>query len=158
MHCMLRIVVFCFVLASLGLGASSSASDMRLVVIVHPETPVTSLSADELVSVFTMSQRRWSNGEPIAVFNLHPGSNIRVYFDRVVLGMDPDQAARFWIDRRIRDGGGSPLKAPSPAVMFKVISALPRSIGYVPESQLGPGVRVVARIMNGRVVPEKQTP
>jgi ABC-type phosphate transport system substrate-binding protein len=131
--------------------ADTRADDQRLAVIVHPKTPVSSLSEDELVAIFTMSQRRWSDGETI-------GTSTRVYFDDAVLGMSPDQAARFWIDRRIRDGGSSPLKTPNATTMLKVVASLARSIGYVPEAQLGPGVKVVARVINGRVLPEKKGP
>jgi ABC-type phosphate transport system substrate-binding protein len=138
--------------------ADTRADDQRLAVIVHPKTPVSSLSEDELVAIFTMSQRRWSDGETIVVFNMNPGTSTRVYFDDAVLGMSPDQAARFWIDRRIRDGGSSPLKTPNATTMLKVVASLARSIGYVPEAQLGPGVKVVARVINGRVLPEKKGP
>lgn len=142
--------------AVVGTGTRTRADDQRLAVIVHPTAPVSSLSEDDLVSIFTMSRRRWSDGETIVVFNMNPGTSTRVYFDQVVLGMSPDQAARFWIDRRIRDGGASPLKTPSAVTMLKVIAALERSIGYVPEAQLGPSVKVVARVINGRVLPEKK--
>lgn len=146
------------VLAAAGQWAAvdARADEQRIAVIVHPGAPVSTLSEDDLVAIFTMSQRRWSDGEPIAVFNLNAGTSTRVYFDEVVLGMSPDQVARFWIDRRIRDGGASPHKAPTAAIMLKVIAALPRSIGYVPEALVGPGVRVVARVINGRVQPEKK--
>jgi len=145
-----------FAAASHWAGAATRAEDQRIAVIVHPSAPVSSLSHDDLVAIFTMSQRRWSNGDPIVVFNFNPATSTRVYFDQVVLGMSPDQTARFWIDRRIRDGGASPHKAPTPAIMLKVIAALAHSIGYVPEAQVSPTVRVVARVINGRVQPEKK--
>jgi ABC-type phosphate transport system substrate-binding protein len=141
-----------------GLGTHTRADDQRLAVIVHPKAPVSSLSEDDLVAIFTMSRRRWSDGETIIVFNMNPGTGTRVQFDQSVLGMTPDQAARFWIDRRIRDGGASPLKTPNALTMLKVIASLPRSIGYVPEAQLGQAVKVVARVINGRVLPEKKGP
>lgn len=140
-------------LVCIGLHAPSLADDERLVVVVHPTVPVHTLSEHELASVFTLSRRHWSNGDTIIALNLEAGTPGRTQFDRVVLGMTPAQSARFWIDRRIRQGGTAPPKIPA-ALMAKVVAALPRSIGYLPESLLSPGARVVARVVHGRVLPE----
>jgi hypothetical protein len=131
------------------------AESVRMLVIVHAKAPVSSLTRDELESIFTLSRQRWSNGESIVVFNFAPGTNERTRFDEIVLGMDPDQAAHFWIDRRIRDGGAPPRKVPSVQMMQRVVASLRGSIGYLPEIPLGQDVKVVSRIINGQVVPEK---
>jgi ABC-type phosphate transport system substrate-binding protein len=142
-------------LASAGVPAGA-ATDLELVVIVNLKNSVSSLSRDELEALFTLSRQRWSNGDPVIVLNLEPGSGPRTHFDRVVLGMAPDEAARFWIDRRIRGRGNPPTKAPNPVTALKVVAALTGAISYVPKSQLGPGVKVVARVTRDFVVPEKQ--
>ena len=82
------------------------------------------------------------------------GLPARTHFDRVVLGMTPDEVARFWIDRRIRGRGSPPTKAPKAATVLKVVAALAGAIGYVPQSQVGPGVKVVARVAQDKVIPE----
>jgi hypothetical protein len=144
-----------FALALAFLCAPTRAESGRMLVIVHPKVPVGSLTHDELESIFTLSRQRWPNGDSIVVFNFGPGTSERTRFDQLVLGMDPDAAAHFWIDRRIRDGGAPPRKVPSAQMMQRVIASLPGSIGYLPETELGPDVKVVTRIINGQVVPEK---
>ena len=153
MHRVLSTIVLVVGLACLWPQLPICADDERLAVFVHPSVPVKGLSENELVSIFTYSRRHWSDGDTIVVLNLEVGTPARVYFDNVVLGMDATQVARFWIDRRIRFGTAAPRKF-SASVMAKVVAALPQSIGYAPESLLGPGVRVVARVVNGRVLPE----
>jgi len=144
-------------LALAGAGSLPAvAGDSELVVIVNAKNPASALSRDELESLFTLSRQRWSHGDAVIVLNLEAGTPARVHFDRVVLGMTPDEAARFWIDRRIRGRGNPPTKAPNATTVIKAVAALSGAIGYVPKSQLPAGVKVVAQITSDRVVPEKQ--
>jgi hypothetical protein len=52
----------------------------------------------------------------------------------------------------IRGESEAPRKVSTPDLMAKVIARLPGSIGYVPKSAVGKDVRIVARVVNGRVV------
>ncbi|HKU41233.1 MAG TPA: hypothetical protein VJR89_23885 [Polyangiales bacterium] len=142
-------------IALLLAGLPASASDQALMVVANAKAGVTSLSRNELEEVFVMSRRVWPNGTRIVVLNLETGTPERTYFDNVVLGLNPDQVARYWIDRRTRGGGEAPMRLPNSSVVMKVIPALPGSIGYAPEGPLAPGVRRVARIQNGSVVAER---
>src|SRR6185295_4307646 len=78
--------------------SAAVAVDEPLAVIVNPASYTGPLSADRLEAVFTMSQRDWSPGKPVIPFNYAPGLAIRDTFDRAVLGMAPDEVARYWID------------------------------------------------------------
>lgn len=140
------------VLASPWLSrAPASAQTDELAVIVNPKASVRSLSAGELEAIYSLSIQHWQGGETIIAFNYMPMTQLRSSFDRVVLGMDPDQVARFWIDRRVRGQGDAPRKIPTPELMLRVVANLPGSIGYVPRTMVGPGVKVVALVSGGRV-------
>lgn len=140
--------------ASLGAAAPREAQgEGGMVVIVNPSTRVDTLSGDRLEALFSLSQREWSSGQPAIPFNFAPGVPLRESFDRAVLGMNGDEVARFWIDRRIRGLGDSPRKVPSIALMLRVVAKLPGAIGYVPEEAVTRDVKVVARIVNGKVLP-----
>ena len=70
--------------------------------------------------------------------------NLAVPFESRVLGMTPDEVARYWIDRKIR-GQGVPPKVVSPAdLLQKVVSRLEHSIAYVRIGQVSGDVRVIA--------------
>lgn len=142
-------------LAVLLAGLPVRASDQALMVVANAKAGVTTMTRDELEEVFVMSRRVWPNGTRIVVLNLETGTPERTYFDHVVLGLSPEQAARYWIDRRTRGGGEAPMRLPNPAVVMKVVPVLAGSIGYAPEGPLAAGVRRVARIVNGNVVPER---
>ena len=133
-------------------GISRAAVEEPLLVIVHPSVPVTTLSAYELEAIFTRDQTRWSNGSVIIPFSFPAGGDVRALFDRTVLRLDPDEVGRFWLDHRIRGLGLPPKQVPNTALMLKVVANLPGSIGYIPMTRARPGVKVVARIAQGKVL------
>jgi hypothetical protein len=134
-------------LSSRGRAAEEESID----VVVHPRVPAKSLSTSELEALFTRAQTRWSDGKPVVPLSFPTGSTLRERFDRAVLRLDPKQVARFWLDQRIRGLGQPPKQALNTAMMLKVVANLPGGIGYVPTLKSPSGVRVVARIVQGKV-------
>jgi hypothetical protein len=59
--------------------------------------------------------------------------------------MNPDEVARYWIDRKVRGGDPPPKHVPSVAMMAKLVERLPGTIGYLPASAAR-GLRIVARV------------
>jgi hypothetical protein len=129
-----------------GLGAVTELS-----VVVHPSN-ANRLSGDDIADVFRSVLRSWPGGKPIAAFELPPNGPERVYFDRTVLRMEPDEVAHYWIDRRMRGGAPPPHQVPEPQIMVRVVGKLENAIGYVPSEIVDSGVRVVARVRAGGVV------
>ena len=64
-------------------------------------------------------------------------------FDQVVLGMDAEAVARFWIDRKIRGGSGPPRTVESLTTLRRVVEKLPGAIGYIRPAQLSNEVRAI---------------
>lgn len=126
------------------------ASERAIAIVVHPsvtETP----TRTQLQALFTRRNRHWGDGTPALVFNQEARAPSRVTVDRVLLGMEPDQSARFWIDQRIRYGQESPRSVPE-GLICRLVARMRGSIGYCVESQLVDQVRVVGRIIGGRYV------
>lgn len=138
---------------ALSSRATSVAEDDTLLVIVHPDVNAGPLSGDSLGAIYTMAKRGWPGGQNIVPYNYDPNSKLRIVFDQVVLGLDPGQSARFWVDHRIRGAGSPPRRVPSVALMVRVVSHLSGAIGYVPAGTPTTGTKVVARISNNRVQP-----
>lgn len=136
--------------ATRSIGHADDTEDM--LVVVHPRSRISVLSAQQLEAIYTRSTTRWDDGALIIPFNLADTSPLRHRFDRTVLRLDPQQVGRFWLDQRIRGLGAPPKQVPDIALLVKVIERLPGSIGYAPASRIRPGVKVVARIHNGSVV------
>ncbi len=130
----------------------AAAPEEPLLVIVNDKSPVEKLSAYEIEALFTRAQTRWSDGTPVHPFSLPSGTPAREQFDRAVMRLTPDQVGRFWLDRRIRGLGMPPKQVPTTGLMVQIIANLPGAIGYVPGRGRPPGVRVVARVVQGKVV------
>ncbi len=129
----------------------SLAAVAELAVIVHPSNGV-KVSGDDIADIFRTIMRSWPGGRPIAAFELPPNSEERVFFDRAVLKMDPDDVAHFWIDRRMRGGAPPPHQVPEPAILARVVAKLENAIGYVPTPLADASVRTVARVRAGGIV------
>jgi ABC-type phosphate transport system substrate-binding protein len=138
---------------ALGASAAPAAAPLALDVFVHASSHVDRLNDHELEALFTRSRTRWADGTPVIPLSFAAGSDTRVLFDRVVLRLGPDEVGRFWLDRRIRGLGLPPRQVPSATLMQQVVANLPGSIGYAPNLPNRVGVKVVARILNGKVVP-----
>ncbi len=134
------------VLAS-PLQADPSPAD--LVVIVHPNNQN---RVPRLADYFLKKERFWNGDKPIIVFNAPPDSASRVLFDRVVLDLTPEASARYWIDQRIRSGEAPPKEVVEPALIVRLVSKLEGAIAYVPATTVLTGVRVAARIRDGRLI------
>jgi hypothetical protein len=132
-------------------GFPAWAGTNDLVVVVHPKVPVNALDELELEAVFRTLRRFWDGSIPIIPFNLPPKTPLRVLFDLAVLRMDPQAVARFWLDRRVRSGPPPPRQAPDPTTLVRLVARLEGSIGYVPIDTQLKDVRVVARILGGKV-------
>jgi hypothetical protein len=72
-------------------------------------------------------------------------------FDSVVLGMNPDEVARYWIDRRIRGDSRPPRKVQSASTVLALVAKSEGGIGYVPLADVNASVKVVARVEGGQV-------
>jgi ABC-type phosphate transport system substrate-binding protein len=139
-------------LFAFGASAAPPSAAATLDVFVHPACAVTKLTDHELEALFTRAQTRWDDGTPVIPLSFTAGSEARVLFDRAVLRLEPDAVGRFWLDRRIRGLGLPPKQVPSAALMQQVVSNLPGAIGYGPSQPGRTGVKVVARIQQGKVV------
>jgi hypothetical protein len=116
----------------------------RIAVVVAKESPLRELSEFELKKLYLGSQITDPSGERIVPFNQMPKSPDRVAFDSRVLAMTPEQAAQYWIDRKIRGQAGAP-KAIGPAdLLQRVISKLAHSVAYVRLDQVRDDVRIIA--------------
>jgi hypothetical protein len=139
----------------LCLGAvpvSRAAADLTIDIFVHRDSPVQRLGDHELEALFTRTQTRWDDGKPVIPLSLPAGTEARVLFDRVILRLGPDEVGRFWLDHRIRGLGLPPKQVPNALLMQQVVANLQGAIGYAPAAPGRTGVKVVARIQQGRVV------
>lgn len=113
-----------------------------LVVAVGRETPLKGLDLGELRALFLGEVVDDDVGKKLVALNQPPQTPERVAFDKVVLGMSPEQAGRYWVDRRIR-GGGRPPRAFEAAQLVRLVAKFPGAIAYLRAEHVDASVRIV---------------
>jgi len=131
--------------------SSEAGGDTTLVVIVNSANPVTSLGVGELRPIFQTTKTRWSGGGDVTPLNLPSESKLRQDFDQAVLGLDPARASRYWQDRKIRGGTRAPKYLPTSGAVLAAVAADPSAVGYVSASEVNKTVKVVAKIVKGKL-------
>lgn len=121
----------------------AAASPNMLVPIVAANSSLTDISLGTLRRVFLSEPVSGPGGLRLVGFNQPAGSRAREAFDRAVLGMDPDQAARYWVDQRIRGGARPPRQVNSVSLLRQVISRFPGGVGYLALAELDASVRAL---------------
>jgi hypothetical protein len=120
-----------------------------LAVVVAKTSNVQDISLSELMRVFTNEGDSDSSGQRYVPFNHPPHTTDRVAFDKIVLGMSPDEVSQFWIDRKIRGLSGPPRSVDSLSLLLRLIDRLPGAISYARPAQLTAEVRAVR--VNGKL-------
>jgi hypothetical protein len=121
---------------------AEGAAGEALAVVTSKQSGVSDLSLYQLKRLYLGDNVQVAGRELIALNRDAKGAE-RMGFDESVLGMTPEAAARYWIDRRIRGQSGAP-KAIEPAgVIQRVVAKLPRAVAYVRVREVGPEVQVI---------------
>ncbi|HTV21623.1 MAG TPA: twin-arginine translocation signal domain-containing protein [Polyangiaceae bacterium] len=122
----------------------AQAEPTRLAIVVAQHSPLKALTRFELKKLYLGAHITDPSGERIVPFHQAASSPDRVAFEEKVLGMSPDEAASYWIDRKIRGQSGAPKAVGSAELVQRVVSKLEHSLAYVRLDQLRPEVRAIA--------------
>ena len=131
------------VLVGLAPRPVRAGNDVALAIIVAPGSKLTNISGADLRRVFESERLTDPDGNRLIALNHPPKTPDRVGFDQTILGRDPDETGRFWIDRKIRGGSGPPRTVESLATLRRVVEKLPGAIGYIRPGQLSNEVRAI---------------
>jgi hypothetical protein len=136
----------------LGRASRGEAAEESLAVIGHPLLRREVLPEHTVRAVFLRVLRTWPDSLPVVPFNLPTRTPARVAFDSAVVHMGPDEVAQFWVDKKIRGESVPPRQIATPALMIALVNRIPGAVGYVPEGFVKPGLNVLARVRDQRVV------
>jgi hypothetical protein len=123
-------------------GLRAQAAAPLLVIVGNVTGSVTDIPLATLRRAF-QGEIAQVNGKRLIPFNQAGGTSERIWFDRSVLGLQPEDVGRFWIDRRIRDEGALPRVVGTRELAIKVVASLPGAITYVSSSSLNKHVHAV---------------
>lgn len=130
-----------FLRALAGLGyvftpAVTLAAGEPLAVVASSGSRQRNLSSDKLRRIFLALPTDDDDGRRFVPINLAQGTGAREHFDRNVLNMSPTEAARYWIDQRLR-GSKPPRSAGSLDIARRAVQEMPGAISYLPLSAIG---------------------
>jgi len=134
-----KILFFIVLLLVVGIIDSAQA---EIVVIVNPSAAIDELNIHEVRRIFL--------GKPPLNSRLHlipinqPGtSNLRVKFEKLVLGKSPRHIRSYWVERIFTGKGVPPKEAESSDAVISYVSNNVDAIGYVDEAKLVNSVKSV---------------
>jgi hypothetical protein len=137
----------CAVLSCAALAPSLAEADAggaeALAIVSSKQGGVSELSLYQLKHLFLGETVQGPGGRALIALNRDAKSAERTGFDASVLGMTPEVAARYWIDRRIRGQSGAPKSVEPATVIQRVVARLPHAIAYVRVRDLTAEVQVV---------------
>ena len=140
-HAFFAVAVLLLATVRLEPGVASAAGQPMLVVVAA-SFPVTNITLADLRRAF-QGQAAEAAGKRLIPINHPTGSPLRASFDRAVLGLEPAEVGRFWVDKRIRDEGAPPKTAPSAELALRIVASLPGAITYVGQEGLNPTVKAL---------------
>jgi ABC-type phosphate transport system substrate-binding protein len=135
----------CSVLVLL-LGISSFSLQAQTVVITNPSVPSSSISAKELLDVYTLNKAHWDDGSRITVFDLKGGKAKEAFYEH--LGMSEQELQRIWLRKQFTGKARPPRSVSNEDDVVHMVGRTPGGIGYVSERAAAgnKNVRIVARI------------
>ena len=120
-------------------SAAQSSKRVALVVVVAKDSNIKSMSLRDLRRVFDGDNPSRSQRP----FNRPAKTDVRMAFDKKVLGLSPGAVGRYWIDRKIRGERGAPRSLTSSLQVAKIVARFPGAIGYMRADRLPSWVKAV---------------
>ncbi len=139
-HMLCAFAAFCML--TLGHASASQAlADKRIavVIVVAKDSKIDSMSLSELRRTFDGDNPTRSK-KP---FNRPARTQVRIAFDKRVLGLSPSAVGRYWIDRKVRGERGAPRSLSSSLQVAKIVTRFPGAIGYMRADQMPDWVKAI---------------
>ena len=130
-------------LSPLPLQRAQAAAGPALVVVIGIATGLKDISTATLRRAF-LGYPTEVGGKRLIPINHPTGTPNRVLFDKLMLGLSPEEVGRFWVDRRIRDESPPPKTVPSADLAVRVAASLPFAITYITPDLVNDKVAVLS--------------
>ena len=119
-----------------------------VVVIVHPENPVNSLTREQIADLFLDKSKSFPDGKLSVPVNLVDEDSSRQIFVEKVLKRKTTQLRAYWADLIFTGKGKPPKTVDFPEDMLDLVSNNPSIIGYLDLEDINDSVKIVYRIKN----------
>lgn len=117
----------------------------QIVVIAHKSVPVDTLKKSELLDFYTCDIRKWSNGQPVVIFDLKAPSEVKTMFYNF-LGKSSSRMKSIWLKKVLSGEGEPPQVLNSEEDVVSKVAATAGAIGFVSKTQGRKNVKVILEI------------
>jgi ABC-type phosphate transport system substrate-binding protein len=133
---MLRVFFFLFLFIPL-LHAEN------ILVITNVSNSMEHVTKEELRKIYLKKRRFWKETK-LNPLNLPPNDQHRQNFEKDILTMSAEKLDTYWMKQHYR-GHRPPYRVESVKSMILFVKKVQGAIGYIPESQLVKGVKIIYR-------------
>jgi len=131
-------------IALLILAPSISRSD--IIIITHPDNPMTNLDKDQLKRIFLGVKRKRASGEKITIIDQFKNNNIRKEFYREFTGKSVAQINSRWAGLLFSGKASPPQQVLNDQAVKAWLQTHPFGFGYIHSSNVDPSIKEVMKI------------
>jgi hypothetical protein len=117
----------------------------HLTVIVHPDNPVSTLSAEEVRRIY-LEDRHFADGRPAKPVGRYRAPALRKVFLELVLGTTHQAIKAHW-EAKKAEGLERVRRLPSDDAVVQLVSKRPDAVGYVDWAKLSPEARSQVKVV-----------
>ena len=136
------LLLIAITLAPWQLPRSARGAD-PMVLIIGASVGVRNIDSSTLRRAYEGYPVDYASGKRLIPFNAPSGTAERERFDRALLGLSPEEMARFWVDQRIRGISQQPRTVASQGLGVRVVASLPGAVTYVSQAAVNETVQVL---------------
>lgn len=132
-----------FFIAGLALSMAIHAVRADVVVIVSPDSPVTTLNAEQVADIFLGRNSRFPDGSAAVPIDQTENSPDRAEFYARYIGRTSAQIRAHWAKLIFTGRGRPPRQLANISEMKALLAGNPHAIGYLDSSHVDDSVRVL---------------
>lgn len=106
------VLLLCFLATALFVDSAAAQNPNDLLVVGNKNLPVSTVSLEELRSIFLKRKTVWPGGTQIKPIHAEKNSVERRIFSDLVIGMAPEDELRYWENQSVRFSIGPPQQYP----------------------------------------------
>jgi hypothetical protein len=136
---------------------AQNARDLDIAVVVHPDTPISSLSLADVRKVFLGDRQYWTTNVPVVLLIRAPVARERNVVLKIIYQMSESQFKQYWIAKIFRaESASAPKVVYSNDMANELVSAIPGAIAFIDAKEVRAGAKVVR--VDGRLPGEPGYP
>ena len=131
--------------AASSMASTADAQTTEAVaIVVHPDVAIDRLTLAELKSIFLAERQYWQDRSRITLLVRAAVAPERDLILTEIYGMSEDRYRQYWIGKMFRSEVASGPKIVFSTDMLRdLVTVIPGTIGFVPVSDVGPGLKVI---------------